>query len=1110
MATPLVARPTSAPRSGRRPTALTTSSIATHAVLASAAAGTASPGQHGALAMTSPPPLVLPQSLTSRNQGTPSNSSVSTLVRSASGLLPMESDRRSSKSSNASCMSVSFRGLQRCPKCSATLAKTGMKHCAECGPRIALSGSLPRPGQRRVGLDLPSPAEESEEAQKLLACLRLEPVDHVAVTSLLDSTKAIVNAREDDFGWSPLLFAAHLGDAKLIMLLLDAKADIHASCLHGNTSLHLTARNGHQHAASLILSRNADIEATNAHGWTPLMWGALAGCQEVVSVLLDSGACVASQDTAGRTACMWAARHGHTEVVRVFLALGIDLSMQDENGMTAKDHADAYGELWKSIAAAEQRQLDEIAEAGNIDGNDGGSLYWSTEDGSLDLTRLMRQHGVIAAPTRTSGTVGSIENYEALATAIEKSLAASARLLDAAQANTWDAAEEALRASACVATRGGPELMFPLAWAAVHNASAAIMNLVSAKAALDTRDRFGWTALHHAVHTRSCEATSVLHYLGAEFQDKSFDGDTPLHLAARADSPQMVQLLHAAGSGVELQDDEGWTPLQAAAMRGNTAAVRTLLAVRADATVKDQDGRSVLSLAATHGRTSVVEACLKPVMALPKLWETEHLVKTLLELPWVAAAPPELENTPSSHHDVTSNHGANKQKRRSQKVPLARIAMNPIKEEDEEELSSGSISPRVVRPRSGESCASLGSYPSHTTKASKTNLRKRSDARTLPSTRSRASSLADISVPNDKASSKSRLSDKQSSQERSPKQTKSGSRHKSCYSTKSSVVSAVSAAGSQSSTRTIAETVTVAHLISSPVALMWATIVSTGCSIEDVRGQKHSIHMAGGVEKLPVATVSSKPPALGVAALAVVDAEGRAPLALAANFQHPDVAAALLRFLAPVDATDHEGNTALMVAVTCGDRLTVTHILAAKASVDLKNKKNQSAVDLAENTDLRTLLAAQYARNAVDRKLRGSCSLPSLTSKNGAAIKMPSKRTTTGAPLEASSLGGRLRLDCLPRRPADRLEEFIWGFLERSGAPFPTSLDVPLDPISLRPRGHAYLEFRTAAQAEDAAGCFENLQADEEVEDDEDEDEDDQEYRSVRVHIAGFNNRKQS
>jgi len=194
-------------------------------------------------------------------------------------------------------------------------------------------------------------------------------------------------------------------------------------------------------------------------------------------------------------------------------------------------------------------------------------------------------------------------------------------------------------------------------------------------------------------------------------------------------------------------------------------------------------------------------------------------------------------------------------------------------------------------------------------------------------------------------------------------------------------------------------------------------------------------------------------------ALSVADADGRAPLALAAQCDQPELVLVLLKLKAPVDAVDVRGNTALMLAAARGNRLAVEYLLEACARVDACNAAGQRAVDLTAGAEIRRMLQLQADRDLIECKLKmsKSCSLPSLVKTSSQSPKRKSSKDATY----------RVRLDGLSKRhPAARLEELICEMLEASGATRPSHVDVAVDPISMKPRGYAYVDYPTSRHAE--------------------------------------------
>ena len=90
-------------------------------------------------------------------------------------------------------------------------------------------------------------------------------------------------------GFTPLLFAARLGDVESARLLLDAGADIDDPAPTGASPLVLAAHSGQSAAAGFLLERGADPNAAGA-GYTALHAAILRGDRRLVERLLEHGA----------------------------------------------------------------------------------------------------------------------------------------------------------------------------------------------------------------------------------------------------------------------------------------------------------------------------------------------------------------------------------------------------------------------------------------------------------------------------------------------------------------------------------------------------------------------------------------------------------------------------------------------------------------------------------------------------------------------------------------------------------------------------------------------------------------------------------------------------
>src|SRR5439155_12109368 len=75
--------------------------------------------------------------------------------------------------------------------------------------------------------------------------------------------KEKIEAEDDEYGRTPLSWAAEYGNVDVVKSLLNANANIEAADKYGRTPLNWAALNGHVDVVKSLLNANANIEAAN-------------------------------------------------------------------------------------------------------------------------------------------------------------------------------------------------------------------------------------------------------------------------------------------------------------------------------------------------------------------------------------------------------------------------------------------------------------------------------------------------------------------------------------------------------------------------------------------------------------------------------------------------------------------------------------------------------------------------------------------------------------------------------------------------------------------------------------------------------------------------------
>ena len=105
----------------------------------------------------------------------------------------------------------------------------------------------------------------------------------------------------DQYGWTPLYYAAHYGHEKIVQLLLAAGSGPNTANQYGCTPLHSAVLNDREAVVPLLLAAGANPNATVRGGWNPLHSAAYQGHEAIVQLLLAAGADPTLSEEAYRT-----------------------------------------------------------------------------------------------------------------------------------------------------------------------------------------------------------------------------------------------------------------------------------------------------------------------------------------------------------------------------------------------------------------------------------------------------------------------------------------------------------------------------------------------------------------------------------------------------------------------------------------------------------------------------------------------------------------------------------------------------------------------------------------------------------------------------------------
>ena len=209
--------------------------------------------------------------------------------------------------------------------------------------------------------------------------------DVTAVRAGLSAHPDWAKAKDSVHGNTPLHIAAKEGWLKVAELLIAKGADVKAEDNNGVTPLHLT---GDKDIAGLLIAKGADVKVRDNNGVTPLHRAALNSNEDVVELLIANGADVNVRNTEKETPLLGlAAQFGLKDIVELLISHGADVNGKDTSGTTSL-HLVAVGE------AGEMGKAFGLGLAGLF--REGGvwvPMHFPTSAELLDTGKLLIAHG---------------------------------------------------------------------------------------------------------------------------------------------------------------------------------------------------------------------------------------------------------------------------------------------------------------------------------------------------------------------------------------------------------------------------------------------------------------------------------------------------------------------------------------------------------------------------------------------------------------------------------------------------------------------------------------------------------------------------------------------
>ncbi|XP_066532025.1 transient receptor potential cation channel, subfamily N, member 1 [Hoplias malabaricus] len=373
---------------------------------------------------------------------------------------------------------------------------------------------------------------------------------------------------------TPLHVAAISGQLDVCSSLLNLRADVTATDIHGQSPLHLAAENDHSEVVKLFLKHRpelamlANVEGATcthiaaakgsvavirellhfshgglttlhnkANGSCPLHLAAAGGHTEVVKVLLEAGASATEEDSEGMTAVHLVARSGHTHLLDVLKgSVSLEIS-SSKTGLTALHIGACFGqvefvsEILSKVPAAIRSELPKVS---------------SSRDGVRKL-QLIAESGYtplhLAAQSGHEGVVRLLLNSPGVQADAETDSEGSSPLHLAAQSGHTAVVGLLLSRSASLLHLKDRRGRTCLHMAAAHGHVTTVRVLLGQGADINLTDKSGWTALHYAAKAGCLEVVCCLVESGASARVECHGGRTPLQYAAQENHQDTLSFL---------------------------------------------------------------------------------------------------------------------------------------------------------------------------------------------------------------------------------------------------------------------------------------------------------------------------------------------------------------------------------------------------------------------------------------------------------------------------------------------------------------------------------------------------------------------------------------
>ena len=334
-----------------------------------------------------------------------------------------------------------------------------------------------------------------------------------------------INER-DNFGRTPLIYAALNGHDRIINLLLESHADIHAKDDFDQTAFIAAVNRGHVNTAEILLKNGADPSIPNSEDMLPIFIAFEREDFEMVGLLLKYGIKINTIDKKGRTVLQKIIESNQVELVRTVLRRGVDERYIVHLAASVGDTTLLKTFLKNKININQKDPLGRTP------------LLFALLYDRTQCAEMLLDHGA----DLSLGEINTID--ERGKTVLQKII----------ESNDVELVRKILRC--------GVDERYIVHLAAGVGDTTLLKTLLNNKIDVNQRDPLGRTPLLFALLYDRTQAAEMLLGHGADFALNDEQGKTPLMVAAERRNIESLKLLLHAGASIFAHDKRGFSTLE--------------------------------------------------------------------------------------------------------------------------------------------------------------------------------------------------------------------------------------------------------------------------------------------------------------------------------------------------------------------------------------------------------------------------------------------------------------------------------------------------------------------------------------------------------------------